>query len=106
MATNAFDWRNQPSQLCGKLQAESQKMIKAASLPRPPQNFTFGKNYQVNKATYNAMHVNQFTLDGVFVRQFPSVRHAAVAAGVTDNTIRRALDDNRPRGGFLWKRVT
>ena len=48
--------------------------------------------------------VSQYTLDGEFVRTYPSQTAAAKAIGVTVNHIRLAANGyNKTAGGFVWR---
>ena len=50
--------------------------------------------------------VNQYTLDGVFIQQFPSGKKAAEAVGVTPSAISAALNGKSKQcAGFIWKKA-
>ena len=61
---------------------------------------------------YNAMAnghsgqvpVLQFTMDGDFIQEFPTIQAAADAVGVTHAAIRSALNHGGRSGGFRWKK--
>jgi len=48
--------------------------------------------------------VNQHSLDGVFISQHPSIKHASIEIGISPNGIRQTLIGNYSQsGGFIWK---
>lgn len=49
--------------------------------------------------------INQYGLDGVFIKDFKSVREAAVAVGSATDTFRKAIkkSPNNFTKGFIWK---
>lgn len=50
--------------------------------------------------------VSQYTLEGKFVKTYPSQSHAAKALGVSINHIRLAANGyNKTAGGFVWRLV-
>lgn len=49
--------------------------------------------------------VVQYSLDGVELARFPSMRTAEISTGVYQGNIRRACMRNMKAGGFIWKYV-
>ena len=48
--------------------------------------------------------VNQFTLDGSFIRSFNSFNEAARITGIWEASIRNCrIGKNHPAGGYIWK---
>lgn len=78
------------------------------SQPEPPSKIVNVKNYGKNNGMYgiipaNSKSVLQYTLDGEFVQEYPSIAAAKRATGI-DN-ISYACNGKRPSaGGFLWRK--
>ena len=48
--------------------------------------------------------VNQYSLDGVFILQHPSIKHASIEIGISPSGIHQTLIGNYSQsGGFIWK---
>lgn len=58
-------------------------------------------------ATHHAKAVNQYTLDGRYIKSFPSTREVERQTGIACEQISRVCKGkNRHAGGFLWKYKT
>ena len=52
------------------------------------------------------IEIEQYTLDGEFIKKYPSIKAAADALGVDPKSIRQALKGRqRSAQGYIWKRI-
>ena len=50
--------------------------------------------------------VSQYTVENVFVKDYPSIKNAGRNSGISSKCIQHALKINgRKAGGFLWKYI-
>ena len=80
-------------------------MIKNGAFKRYDKNTDhFDRVFDRDKSGHYCKKVVQLNLDGIFVREFPSVKDASEAMGVRDSTILRVCQKKTKTScGFLWR---
>jgi group I intron endonuclease len=95
-----------------KKREETRNKIREAALKRAAEGkvakFTseMKQKHSEIMAKVSGVPVSQFSLDGVFIRSFPSLSNAAQEFGVSQNCIGRAMRGlNKTSCGFIWKKT-
>lgn len=72
-------------------------------VPKGDQHYTHLRNYKPGEH-HSCRAVNQFTLDGNFIKEFPSVVYAGKACGVDYTNISKCCNGHtKSAGGYRWK---
>jgi len=62
------------------------------------------KSDTINK--YLPIEVNQYSLDGEFIKKHPSIKRAALEIGIDSKNIREVLKGKqKTAGGYIWKKA-
>jgi group I intron endonuclease len=80
---------------------DRRKGIKRSEESCQKQRETAKENGKVGKS--NRKKVDQYSLDGVFVKTWDSAREAGASLGISGEAIGNAIRKTSRSGGFLWK---
>ena len=69
------------------------------------KNYSPTLSKQRSNEKYDGKRTAQYTKEGVFVQEFPSIKSAARAMGVTDMAITHAIQRNGTSCGYKWQLI-
>lgn len=65
----------------------------------------YDQRFSGKRVTTQNKIIGKFTLDGIFIEQYPSIAKAARDNNVIRTNLNQAVKQNIPRFGYLWKYI-
>jgi len=102
------EWRKSHAEAAKKLHQDPEWLGKVREgVKKLSQDFEWRRKQAEAVRKANSKPVNQYTLDGKFVKQWPSAKDAARELGINNRNISSCCNGIRKKaGGFKWKHVT
>lgn len=82
------------------------KYIKQYEATNPKKGYNLSDGGDGNSLLFLRKPVQQFLLEGLFIKEYPSIKHASLETGILSSLITIACSDkysSKMAGGFQWK---